>query len=116
MVLRSQLAFDKVYLDWNNAPDVREFIAHSIEIELANKLMDELKDHKVHIVELKGLEFMEDLLSTGESAIEQDLVCEKLVQCKHCMMVYPWCQKFRDEFKGHGFCPYGREFEDESFE
>lgn len=113
MVLRSQLTFDKVYLDWNNAPDVREFIADSIKRELANKLMDELKDHKVHIVELKGLEFIEDLPSTVESTIEQDLVCEKLVQCKHCMMVYPWCQKFRDEFKGHGFCPYGREIEDE---
>lgn len=25
--------------------------------------------------------------------------------------VYPWCQKFRDELGGNGFCPYGKEYE-----
>ena len=113
MVLRSQQTFDKVYLDREHPSDFIEFIMHSIERELVNKLMDELKNHKIHIIELKEPEFMEDFPMTGETTIEQDLVCLKLVQCKDCRMAFPWCQKFRDELGGNGFCPYGKEIEDE---
>ena len=109
MVLRSQQTFDKVYLDREHPSDFIEFIMHSIERELVNKLMDELKDHEIRIIELKEPDLWEDFPMTGEAAVEQDLVCEKLVQCKNCRMAFPWCQKFRDELGGNGFCPYGAE-------
>lgn len=111
MILSAEQMFDKVYLDREGPVDFIEFIAHSIKRELVNKLMDELEDHKIHIIELKELELIEDLPMTGESAIKQDLVCLKLVWCKNCRMVFPWCQKFRDELDGNGFCPYGKEIE-----
>ena len=111
MILCAQQTFDKVYLDREHPDEFIEFVMYGIERELATKLMDELKDHKIHIIELKEPEFIEDfpMPVTGESAIKQDLVCEKLVQCRNCRMVYPWCQRFRDELDGHGFCPYGKE-------
>lgn len=109
MVLRSQQTFDRVYLDREHPSDFIEFILHSIERELVNKLMDELKDHEIRIIELKEPDLWEDFPMIGEAAIEQDLVCEKLVRCKNCKRVYPWCQKFRDELGGNGFCPYGAE-------
>lgn len=109
MVLRSQQTFDKVYLDREHPSDFIEFIMHSIERELVNKLMDELKDHEIRIIELKEPDLWEDFPMTGEAAVEQDLVCEKLVQCKNCRMNFPWCQRFRDELGGNGFCPYGAE-------
>lgn len=112
MILRSQQVLDKVYLNRENPSDFIEFISHSNERELVNKLMDELKDHKIHIIELKEQEFIQDFPMIGEFAIKQDLVCEKLVRCKNCKRVYPWCQRFRDELDGHGFCPYGKEIED----
>lgn len=111
MVLRSQQIFDKVYLNGENHSDYIEFISHSVERELVNKLMDELKDHKIHIIELKEPEFRQDFPMTGDSAIKQDLVCEKLVQCKNCKRAYPWCWRFRDELGGKGFCPYGKEID-----
>ena len=111
MILRSQQVFDKVYLDRERPSDFIEFISHSIKRELVNKLMDELEDHRIHIIELKEQEFIQDFTMLEESAIKQDLVCEKLVQCKNCRMAYPWCQRFRDEFAGYGFCPYGKEIE-----
>ena len=111
MILRAEQMFDKVYLDREYPVDFIEFIAHSIKRELVNKLMDELEDHKIHIIELKELELIEDLPMTGESAITQDLVCVKLVWCKNCRMNFPWCQRFRDELGGNGFCPYGKEIE-----
>ena len=111
MILRAKQIFDKVYLDREHPSDFIEFVTHSLKRELVNKLMDELEDYKIHIIELKEPGFIEDLPPTGESVIKQDLVCLKLVQCKHCMMVYPWCQRFRDELGGEGFCPYGKEIE-----
>lgn len=109
MILRSQQVFDKVYLNQENHSDFIEFISHSVKRELVDKLMDELEDHKIHIIEFKEQEFIQDFPMIGESAIEQDLVYEKLVQCKNCRMAYPWCQRFRDELGGNGFCPYGKE-------
>ena len=113
MILRSQQAFDNVYLDRERASDFIDFIIHGLRRELVNKLMDKLKDHKTYIIELKEPEFMEDFPMTGESVIEQDLVCLKLVRCKNCRMHFPWCQRFRDELGGNGFCPYGNEIDDE---
>lgn len=114
MVLHAKQIFDKVYLDREHPSDFIEFVMESIERELINKFMDELKDHKIHIVELKEPEFIEDIAGSwwNQSAIKQDLVCLKLVLCKNCRMVYPWCQRFRDELGGNGFCPYGKEIED----
>ena len=113
MILRSQQVFDKVYLDLENPSDFIEFISYTTERELVYKLMDELEDHKIHIVELKEPEFRQDFPMIGESTIEQDLVYEKLVQCKNCVRVYPWCAKFKNDFGSTGFCPYGKEIEDE---
>lgn len=115
MIIKSQQVFDKVCLDREKPykpSDYIDFIIYSIKRGLINKLMNKLEDHKVYIVELKEPGILKDLPMTGKAIIEQDLVCEKLVQCEHCMMVYPWCQKFRDELDGHGFCPYGRGVED----
>lgn len=112
MVLRAEQIFDKVYLDREHPSEFINFIAESVKRELVNKFIDELEDHKPRIVVLKEPEFIEDLPGSSwgpQSAYKQDLVCEKLVQCKHCMMVYPWCQRFRDELGGNGFCPYGKE-------
>lgn len=111
MVIKSQQTFDKVYLDREHPSDFIEFIMHSIERELVNKLMDELKDHEIRIIELKEPDLWEDFPTIGEAAIEQALLCEKVVRCKDCRMVYPWCQKFRDELGGKGYCPYGKEYE-----
>ena len=108
MVLRAEQIFDKVYLDREHSSEFIKFVAESVKRELVNKLIDELDDHKIHIVELKELDFMEDFPMIGESAIRQDLVCLKLVQCKNCRMIYPWCQRFGDELGGNGFCPYGK--------
>ena len=108
MILRSKQVFDKVYLNRENHSDFIEFISHGLERELVNKLMDELKDHKIHIVELKEQEFIQDFsMIEGSAAIKQDLVYEKLVQCKNCVEAYPWCAKFKNDFGGTGFCPYG---------
>ena len=115
MILRSEQVFNKVYLDREHPSEFIKFIAESAKRELVNKLMNELGDHKIRVVELKEPGFIEDLPGSSwweESAYKQDLVCLRLVQCKHCMMVYPWCQKFRDELDGNGFCPYGREIEE----
>lgn len=109
MILRAQQTFDKVYLDREHPSEFIEFVMDGIERELVTKLVDELKDHKIHIIELKEPESIENFPMTGKCAIKQDLVCEKFVQCKNCRMAYPWCQRFRDELDGHGFCPYGRE-------
>lgn len=111
MILCAQQTFDKVYLDREHPSEFIDFVMYGIERELVNKLMDELKDHKIRIVELKEPGFIEDFSKFGESAIKQNLVCEKFVQCRNCRMVYPWCQRFRDELDGHGFCPYGKEIQ-----
>lgn len=49
-----------------------------------------MKDNGIDIPRLRGLRLMKDK--------------------------EPGCQKFRDELDGNGFCPYGKEFKDESFE
>ena len=118
MIIKSQRIFDKVYLDQEYPSEFIQFVAEDVKRNLVNKLMDELDDHKIHIVELKEQEFIEDPqeLWSNQSAIKQDLVCVKLVQCKHCRMHFPWCYKFKSELDGNGFCPYGKEIEDESFE
>lgn len=117
MILKSQQTFAKAYLDREHPSEFIELIMYGVKRELVNKLMDELEDHKIHIVELKEPGFIEDFpitgSVTGKCAITQDLVCEKLVWCRNCRMVYPWCQRFRDELGGNGFCPYGKEIEDE---
>ena len=115
MILRAEQIFNKVYLDREHPSDFIEFIAESIKRELTNKLMNELDDHKIRAVELKEPEFIEDLPGSQwcqESSYKQDLVCVTFVQCKNCSMAYPWCQRFRNELGGNGYCPYGREIGD----
>ena len=113
MILRAEQIFDKVYLDREHPSDFIDFISHAVERELVNKLIDQLEDHKLRVVVLKEPEFIEDMPGSwwNQSAYKQDLVCLTLVQCKNCRMAYPWCQRFRDELGGEGYCPYGREIE-----
>ena len=115
MVLRAKQIFDKAYLDREHPYDFIEFIMHDIKKELVNKLMAELEDHKPRVVVLKEPEFIEDPPLPGswwnQSAYKQDLVCLTIIQCKNCRMHFPWCQKFKSELGGNGFCPYGKEIE-----
>lgn len=114
MILKSQQVFDKVYLDREHPSEFINFIAESVKRELVNKFMDELEDHKLRVVVLKEPGFIEDLPGSRwapQSAYEQELVCLTLVQCENCCMSYPWCQRFRDELGGEGYCPYGKEIE-----
>ena len=111
MKLRVARKFDKVMLDRENPSDFIKFIYEDLERQLYKGLMDELKDHKPHAVRLSEPKIIEDAPESWwpESEAKQDLVCIDLVQCKNCRMNFPWCQKFRDELGGNGFCPYGAE-------
>ena len=115
MILCAEQIFDKVCLDREHPSDFIDYIAHSIKRELVNKLIDQLDDHKLRAVVLKEPAFIEDLPGSwwDQIAYKQELVCLTLVQCENCRMSYPWCQRFRDELGGKGYCPYGREIEDE---
>jgi hypothetical protein len=114
MKLRVARKFDKVMLDRENPSDFIKFIYEDLERQLYGSLMDKLKDHKPHAVRLSEPKIIEDVHESywPESEARQDLVCIDLVQCKNCRMNFPWCQRFRDELGGEGFCPYGREIVD----
>lgn len=110
MILRAEQSFDKVYLDREHPSDFIDYISYCVERELVDKVMDKLKDHKLFVVMLHEPRFMEDLPDSWydrQCAYTQDLECIEVVQCKNCRMNFPWCQKFRDELGGNGFCPYG---------
>jgi hypothetical protein len=111
MILRAEQIFDKVFLDREDPSDFIGYISESVERELVTKVMDKLKDHELFIVKLHEPRFVED--SPGDWGIyRQDLECMEVVQCKNCRMAYPWCQKFRDELGGEGYCPYGKKVEE----
>jgi hypothetical protein len=110
MILRAEQMFDKVYLDREHPSEFIDYVAESVERELVNKFMDKLGDHKLYIVKLNEPEFIEDLPESPwqpKCAYRQNLECVEVIQCENCMMNFPWCQKFRDELGGRGFCPYG---------
>ena len=112
MVLKTKQTFDKVMLDRQNPGDFLNYVAIGARRELLNKLMDNLQDHKMHFVKLSE-PWTEDEDTYGTLAYRQELICETLVQCKNCRMAFPWCQKFRAELGGNGFCPYGAEIIEE---
>lgn len=115
MILRAEQMFDKVYLDREHPSDFIDYLSYGIERELATKIMDKLKEHKFFIVKLHEPEFIEDLSGSWydqQCAYRQDLGCMEVVQCENCRMNFPWCQRFRDELGGNGFCPYGKEIND----
>ena len=107
MILCSKQVFDKVYLDRDEPSEFIEYVSYGVRRELVTKVMDKLNDHKLYIVRLHSPGFIDDL-STQKCAYEQNLQYMEVVQCKDCGRAYPWCQKFRDEFRGDGFCPYGK--------
>ena len=111
MILRSEQTFDKVYLDRENPSEFIDYISYAVERELVNKFIDKLKEHKLFIVQLHEPTIIEDLpkLWMEQNAYRQDLECIEVVHCKNCRMHFSWCQKFRDELGGNGFCPYGAE-------
>lgn len=109
MKLNVARRFDKVMLDRANPSDFIKFIYEDLERQLYEGLMDKLRDHKPHVVRLSEPKITEDVPESywPESEARQDLVCIDLVQCENCMRSFPWCQKFRDELGGKGFCSYG---------
>ena len=111
MILQTKQTFDRYMLDRTNSSEFLKFVVQNAEPELASKLIDELQDHKLHIVKL-GKPWTEDDPQWLQVSYRQILDNAILVQCKNCKMVYPWCQKFRDELGGEGYCPYGKEIED----
>ena len=110
MIISSQQVFDKFYLG-DNPSEFIEYISHAAQRELVNKVMDKLEDHGLYVVRLREPRLIEDVPEylNAQCAYRQDLECREVVQCENCRMVYPWCQRFRDEFGGNGFCPYGKE-------
>ena len=112
MVLKTKQTFDKVMLDRQNPGDILNYVAMGANRELVDKLVDRLRDHKLYIVKLSE-PWTEDEDTYGTMAYRQDLICERMIQCQNCRMNFPWCQRFRDELGGDGFCPYGRGIEDE---
>ena len=112
MILQTKQTFDQYMLDSTNSSEFLKFVAQHAEQELVSKLIDELQDHKPHIVKL-GEPWTENDEKWCQVTYRQILENTILVQCKNCRMVYPWCLKFRDELDGNGFCPYGKEIEDE---
>lgn len=109
MIICSQQAFDKVFLDRDDSSEFIKNVSYGVERELVNKVVDKLKDHNPYVVKLREPRFIEDLPGqwNHQSAYRQELECWEVVQCKDCRMAYRWCQKFRDELGGYGFCPYG---------
>lgn len=110
MILQTKQTFDKIMLDCDNSSEFLKFVTQWTEQELVSRLIDELQDHKLHIVKL-GKPWMEDDSKWLQVNYRQILDNDILVQCKNCRMNFPWCQKFRDELSGNGFCPYGKEIE-----
>ena len=108
MILQTKQTFDKVMLDSAKSSEFLKFVIQQAEQELVSKLIDELQDHKLHVVKL-GEPWTENDEKWLQVSYRQILDNDILVQCKNCRMVYPWCQKFRDELGGNGFCPYGAE-------
>ena len=113
MVLRAEHTFNKVYLDREHPEDFIAYILQGMERELVSKFIDQLKDNKPRVVVLKEPEFIENLPESwwDQSAYRQSLECVEVVQCKNCRMHFPWCQKFKSELGGNGFCPYGKEID-----
>lgn len=110
MILRAEQIFDKVYLDREHPSDFIDYVSYGVERELVTKVMDKLKDHKLFAVKLHEPEFIEDPPESWyyqQCTYRQALECTEVVQCKNCRMHFPWCQKFKFELGGDGFCPYG---------
>lgn len=127
MILKTKQTFDKVMLDCENSSEFLKFVIQQSEQELVSKLIDELQDHKIHIVKL-GRPWTEDDPKWLQISYRQILDNDILVQCRNCkynpdkphkyydndlIYSYIWCPKFIEDLNGKGFCPYGKEIEDE---
>lgn len=112
MILQTKQTFDKYMLDRTDSSEFLKFVTQHAEQELVSKIIDELQDHKLYIVKLRE-PWTENENIYGTLAYRQELIYERIVQCRNCRMAYPWCQRFRDELDGDGFCPYGKEIEDD---
>jgi Neuraminidase (sialidase) len=97
-----------VYLDKEHPGDFIAYISKAMERELVNRLMDTLEEDRLYIVQLSKSKIHEGM-RTNEMKYRQDLFYVEIIQCKNCRMHFPWCNKFRDELGGNGFCPYGKE-------
>ena len=127
MMLQTKQTFDKVMLDSEKSSDFLKFVIQHAEQELVSKLIDELQDHKLHIVKL-GKPWTEDDPKWLQVSYRQILDNDILVQCGNCkynpdkphkyydndfIYSYIWCPKFIEDLNGKGFCPYGKEIGDE---
>ena len=111
MILKTKQTFDKAMLYCQNPVDFLNYVGIGARRELLGGLMDNLQDHKMYFVKL-GEHWTENEDTYGTLAYRQELICKTIVQCKNCRMNFPWCQRFRDELGGEGYCPYGREIEE----
>lgn len=127
MILQTKQTFDQVMLDRANSSEFLKFVIQHAEQELTSKLIDELQDHKLHIVKL-GKPWTEDDPKWFQVSYRQILDNDILVQCENCKYnpdkphkyydddltySYIWCPKFIEDLNGKGFCPYGKEIDDE---
>ena len=108
MILQTKQTFDQYMLDRTNSSEFLKFVTKHAEQELVSKLIDELQDYEFHIVKLRK-PWTENDEKWCQVTYRQELICERIVQCKNCRMHFPWCQKFKFELGGEGFCPYGAE-------
>ena len=127
MMLQTKQTFDQVMLDRADSSEFLKFVIQHAEQELVSKLIDELQDHKLHIVKL-GKPWTEDDPKWRQVSYRQILDNDILVQCRNCkynpdklhkyydddlIYSYGWCPKFIEDLNGKGFCPYGKEIEDD---
>ena len=123
MILQTKQTFDQMMLDRDNSSEFLKFVIQQAEQELVSKLIDELQDHKLHIVKL-GEPWTENDPKWLQVNYRQILDNDIVVQCKNCkynpkvprafydpdiIEVYGWCPYFINRLGGDGFCPFGKE-------
>ncbi len=108
MIFRTKKEVSKEMFDSTDSLTLVPMLVMDLERELCNKLCDELGDRKIHAVRLPKYQ-REENLEYNTITYSQDLYCITLPQCENCIKVYPWCARFKNDFGGTGFCPYGRE-------
>lgn len=108
MIFRAKRKIDKTIFTSADSLSLATMLVTDLERELCNKLSDELSDGKIHAVRLPKYQ-REENPEYNTITYSQDLYCITLPQCKNCVKVYPWCARFKNDFGGTGFCPYGRE-------
>ena len=123
MILYSKQVFHRDMLIPEDQEQFLKFVNKKTEMELCEKLINELHDHEPHIVCLQkpvmGVDPGHEMMS-----YKQILSNNKLVTCNKCKynpykarLYYDrdiidtdsWCKHFVDHLNGGGYCSFGRE-------